>query len=497
MGDIRRQTIFSSLLIYVGFIFGALNTYLFTREGFFTPDQYGLTQAIIAINMTFYAFANFGSVAIMGRFYPVYYGQLKKEKNDLLSLAFLLAGIGLVLTIAGAIIGKPLFVRKFSEKSALLVHYYYWIIPYVCFYVVFCILEAQAAINKKTILSNFLKETASRMVLTMLMLLYIFNIISFDVFVKCFSGMYAVVSIVLFIFLLKTKRLHLAHLFSNVSRRLKKRLVEYISYPLFGAIIYNTALNIDSFTIGSKLGLSVLGVYTLAKYISSVISVPQRSVASIAVPYVAQAFKDKRFDEVRRIYMRSAINLLIIALFVFLNVWINLDDAYQVFHLDKSYEAGKYVILILGIAMLLDMGTGINGYMLYVSPIWRFEFFNAIIVMAISIPTNYFMVDRFGIIGAAFSTLFMIFTTNTIRYCYIWYKYKMQPFSINSLWALLLAVFAYFLSYFLFNNIHGWGGLLLRSFSFSFIFLAGVIYFKLTPDIKPVLDSIQKRFGRS
>jgi hypothetical protein len=42
--------------------------------------------------------------------------------------------------------------------------------------------------------------------------------------------MYAVVSIVLFIFLLKTKRLHLAHLFSNVSRRLKKRLVEYISY---------------------------------------------------------------------------------------------------------------------------------------------------------------------------------------------------------------------------------------------------------------------------
>jgi O-antigen/teichoic acid export membrane protein len=119
---------------------------------------------------------------------------------------------------------------------------------------------------------------------------------------------------------------------------------------LFGAIIYNTALNIDSFTIGSKLGLSVLGVYTLAKYISSVISVPQRSVASIAVPYVAQAFKDKRFDEVRRIYMRSAINLLIIALFVFLNVWINLDDAYQVFHLDKSFEAGKYVILILGIA---------------------------------------------------------------------------------------------------------------------------------------------------
>jgi hypothetical protein len=34
-------------------------------------------------------------------------------------------------------------------------------------------------------------------------------------------------------------------------------------------------------------------------------------------------------------------------------------------------------------------------------------------------------------------------------------------------------------------------------FLFPYYFLAGVIYFKLTPDIKPVLDSIQKRFGRS
>jgi len=72
----------------------------------------------------------------------------------------------------------------------------------------------------------------------------------------------------------------------------------------------------------------------------------------------------------------------------------------------------------------------------------------------------------------------------------------MQPFTINSLWALLIALFAYFVSYLLFNTIHGWGGLFLRSFSFSLLFLTGVIYFKLTPDIKPVLESIQKRFGR-
>ena len=45
MSIIRRQSIISSILIYLGFAFGALNTYLFTREGGpFTKEEYGLTQ---------------------------------------------------------------------------------------------------------------------------------------------------------------------------------------------------------------------------------------------------------------------------------------------------------------------------------------------------------------------------------------------------------------------------------------------------------------------
>jgi len=78
MSNIRRQTIISSLLIYVGFAFGALNTYLFTKHGIFTPEQYGLTRAFIVIGQFFYGFAGFGLTAVIYKFYPYYTRQFTR-----------------------------------------------------------------------------------------------------------------------------------------------------------------------------------------------------------------------------------------------------------------------------------------------------------------------------------------------------------------------------------------------------------------------------------
>jgi O-antigen/teichoic acid export membrane protein len=497
MGDIRRQTIFSSLGIYVGFLFGGLNTYLFTHKGYFTPDQYGLTSAILAINMAIYSFANLGGVGVIGRFFPIYNYWLKKEENDLFFRSARISAIGTVLTIVLLLIGKDFFVRKFSEKSGLLVQYYFWIIPFVCSYVAFNLLEAQSAINKRTVYSNFLKETGSRIYLTILITIYLLKWIDFDLFVKLFTFMYTAMALALGISLKRLGDLHFVRDKSKVTRRLQKHRNRYILFPIIGAIIYNVGINIDSITIGSQRGLATLGVYTLAKYISSIISVPQRSVVSIAIPYISQAFKEKKYAEVGRIYKRSALNLLIIALFVFLNVWLNVNDAYSLFQLDESYRSGYYIILILGIAMIIDMGTGINSSMMYVSPIWKVEFYNTIIVMAMSIPLNYFLVKRFGMTGAAISNFFVVVTPNIIRFIFIWKRFKLQPLTINSLYILLLAIASYLLSWVLFQNIHGWVALALRSASFSLTFLGSVIYLKLSPDIQPVLDGIRKKIRKS
>ena len=197
MGNIRKQSILSSLLIYVGFVFGAINSYLFAKNGYFQPGEYGLTQAFISINLIFFSLAAFGMPSVISRFYPYYHDDLEPKKNDLLSLAFVFAITGFILVCLGAIYFEPVVLRKFSEKSPLLVKYYYWILPFTFFYLVFALLDTHSAIHKKTVLPNFLRETGFRVIVTILIILYIFKYIDFDIFIKLFAFIYVLLAMIL------------------------------------------------------------------------------------------------------------------------------------------------------------------------------------------------------------------------------------------------------------------------------------------------------------
>ena len=69
MSSIRRQSIISSIVIYIGFAVGLLNTYFFTREGTFTEAEYGLTTIFIAIATLMASFAALAMPAYIFKFH--------------------------------------------------------------------------------------------------------------------------------------------------------------------------------------------------------------------------------------------------------------------------------------------------------------------------------------------------------------------------------------------------------------------------------------------
>ena len=99
MGNIRRQSIISSVVIYIGFAIGILNIYLFTRQGLspddhFTDAQFGLYNAFIAIATTMMAFANLAMPSYIYKFFPYYKDHLPPKKNDLITWALVVSSIG-------------------------------------------------------------------------------------------------------------------------------------------------------------------------------------------------------------------------------------------------------------------------------------------------------------------------------------------------------------------------------------------------------------------
>ncbi len=494
MSSIRRQSIISSLLIYIGFAFGALNTYLFIKDGLFTPDQYGLTRAFIVIGQFFYGFAGFGLTSIFYKFYPYYKDNItSQKKNDLLTITLVVAFGGFLMTLGGGLLFENVVVQKFRAKSPLIVTYYYWIFPFTFFLLFFSLLEAYAWSIGKAILPNFLKEAGFRMSTTLLIIVFILTGKNFDLFIKLFSLLYAFSFVALLVYLVRLDEFHIVTEISRVTKKFWKKMLTLVAYVYGGSLVNIGASSVDFLAIASIKGLQYGAVFDFSSYLANVIQVPQRSLISTTIPVLSRAWKAKDMAMIDRIYKRSSLNLLFVSLFIFSIIWINYDNAIDVLDANPLFYEGKWVVFFLALKNIIDMGTGVNGQIIATSTFWRFDFFSGIVLLLLAVPLNIYLVRNYGIIGSAWSNLIAYVCYNTIRIAFLKRRFNLQPFTVHTAWVLLHGLGCFTLTYLLFRGLDGWTGMVLRTVFFVAVSAGAAWYFKVTPDIIPVMDTLAKK----
>jgi O-antigen/teichoic acid export membrane protein len=501
MGSIRKQTIISSLLVYFGFFIGAINIFFYTKignqHGAFTAEQFGLTRIFFDYAQNMYAFSSLGIIPIIYKFYPYYKDNLEEHEIDLMSWAMITALFGFILILIAGYYFEPLFVNQFLVRSKLIVDYYYWMFPFAMGMLFFSVIEGFCWGIQKTVISNFLKETGLRIFTLALILLFYFKIISFDSFIKIFAFLYLAIFFILAIYLYQTKRLHFPFTISRVTKKFKKKILGMQALIFGGTLIASIAATVDSFIIAKFMGLGVVAVFGLAQYAANLVQVPQRSIQSISAGVLSRAWKDKNMVEIERIYQRSCINLLLIALFIFGNLWLNAYQGIQVLNIQKEYEGGMAVIFILGMVRIIDAGTGLNNMVINTSIYWRFDFYSGVILLAFRLPLTYYLIKNFGIVGSAIAELIAFGLYNFIRFEFLRRKFQMQPFNSKTAFAILFGIGAYGISYFLGNSLSGWTGIIMRTLVFSSLFSFSIYYWKITPDVEQLIFQFQQRFRKN
>ena len=493
---IRRQSIISSIVIYMGFAVGMLNVYFFTREGVFTTEQYGLTQVFIAVSIMMQALACLGMPSFIFKFYPYYNHHLPDHKNDILSLSLAVGLAGFVLVAIGGWLFRDLVIRKYSANAPQLVDYYFWIFPMGLGLTVFTILEAYTQSIRKPVVTNFLREVQWRLWTTVLIVLFIFNIIAdFGVFIKLYVLGYPLAAISLLIYLAAKGKLQLGFSISKVTRRFSAKIVSFCLFVYSGMLVFTLSGIFDTMVIASVLedGLEKAAIFTLAQTMTSIIQAPQRGIIAASIAHLSQAWKDKDLRTLQKIYQRSSINLLLFAAGIFVLIALNYTEAVYTFNLKPEYALGFTTFLFIGLTKVIDLGTGLNAQIIGTSNYWRFELISGVILLAVTLPLTYIMAKQYGIVGPAIATLVSVSLYNMIRLVFLYKKFKLQPFTPASFYTIIVAACCYALCYFGFKDIHGFAGLLLRSAAFVVLYGGSVIYFKLSPDVQPVWVSIRKR----
>jgi O-antigen/teichoic acid export membrane protein len=496
--SIRRQSILSSLVIYIGFGVGMLNTFFFLKQEYFTTAQYGLTSIFMAIATLMMVFAVMAMPSYIYKFYPYYKDHLTTRKNDMITWALVVSSIGFLLVMVAGWTFKHLVIRKFGEHSPELLQYYYWIFPMGAGLTIYTILEAYTINLGKPILTNFLKEVVWRLLNTILIVLLISHLIpDFDLFIKLYTFCFPVLAIGLFAYLIITKKIHFTFAASKVSRRYFRKIISLCLFVYLGTIISTLSQVFDSIVIASILdnGMAKAGIFGLAQILTSIIQVPQRGIVAASMPHLSRAWKEKNRVLLQKIYHRSSINLLIFATGIFFLISLNYTEAILTLKLNPDFLLGFNAFILLGLTKIVDMGTGLNAQIIGTSNYWRFELTSGIILLILMLPLNIILTRHYDILGPAIANFISISIYNIIRIIFLWKKFRLFPFTIESIYTVLLGIGIFCICYFLFRSINGFGGLALRSIAFLLLYGSSILYFKLTPDIKPVMATLKKRLG--
>lgn len=491
MGVIRKQSLQTSILSYVGMVLGYVNIILLFPE-VLTPEEFGLTRILISIVGVGSQFALFGLSNSILKFLPRFKEGDPEQHHGILGLTMLLSMFGALIVSVILLLGRPWFEDMFADGSLLVSEFYLFIIPFLWFEVGFQLLSNYTRGLFKSVLNIFMRDVFLRLCTSVLIGLYYFGYINFFAFMQLFVGQFAIMMGIMLIYLAAIGRFDWKIDFNFLTKDLKNELFKYSSFTLLSAASAMLVVRLDLIMIGAMIGLEQTAFYAVAFYIMSVINIPKGALANISVPVVSEAWKNNDLKQIQTIYSKTSDNLLLLGILLFFGIWANADNIFSI--LPDEYADGKWVLFVVGIARLVDVGFGVNGGILITSGKYKFDTYFNVILLILTIVLNLAFIPSYGIVGAAFATAISLALYNLAKYLFLKKQYGLSPFSRRSVLTVLIGCVAYFASTFM-EQQELFLDIFLRSMIITVIFVPAALILGLSQDAVEFVVALRKRIG--
>ncbi len=477
MGIVKRQSIKTSVVNYVGVAIGMLNVLLVYPHAL---EAYGTARFFIDTSMLLIPFILVGMNVIVIKFFPTFQDD-ERHHHGFLSLLILGSLVGMVLFVLIFFLFKGQIYNEFKDRS-LVYPLLFCLVPLTCLRG-FCELLIQYTTNFHRIVIPSLLNQLIKITLPALIILYIFELISIEMIIYGVILNYGIVMILLFVYLKKLGQLHFKTDFGFLTKPLLKELGIYASYGIFGLLGSYLALRIDTLMVMTLVGELSTGRYGVVLLIANVIEIPTIALMKITAPFVSKAWEENDLENIKELYKKTSINLLIFGILIFVGLWTCLDDLLDLIPNGEEIRVAKYVVLFVGLAKLIDMATSINNQIIGYSKYFRFNFYAILFMAGFNIVTNIIFIPIYQETGAALATLASLALYNLLKFSYVKYRFGFTPFSIQTIWILLLGGGIYFIGILIPDTGIPLLNIALKSVIITGIYCWIVLNSRLSPDI--------------
>ena len=481
MGIVFKQTSWNIVTITVAILIGGINTLYFYPE-FLREQYYGLVVFLLATSNLLQPLMSFGAQHTIIKFFSSF--KNIKEKDEFLSSIIFLP-LFFILPVCFLVVQFHDLIAEFISVKNPIIKSYVWVIFLVSFATsYFEVFYAWSRVQFKSIFGNILKEIYPRIAVFILLFLVSIDILTKENFVWWLTGLYYIrlaIMILYSLFLYTPK-------FSVKIPNNFKEILSYSIYILLAGSAASFLIDIDKYMIPQKQAISQTAYYAVAVFIATVVEIPGRAMFQIINPLVAKALNEENFIELKNLYSQSSENLLIVCGLFFLLINLNIDSFYMLLN-NQEYSNASLVVLIISSAKLIQMSFGCGPAILATSKFYKITLPFSI-AMAVSVYfLNDYLIDLYGINGAAISTFIVLLIFTVLKIIYIRYKVKLQPFNFNSIKVFTSILLIYFFNSYINLEFSPLIEIIIRSVIILITYLLIIYFFGVSKKMKDLLDA--------
>ena len=481
MGIVQKQSIKNTLVTYLGFGFGAINT-LFLYTQVLEPQYYGLVTFILASGALLMPLMAFG---VHNTFVKFYSAQKEDSLNGFLTLMLVLPLlICIPLAIATAIFQEQIGAML-SQKNSLVRDYVWYVYLVGLAMAYFEVFFAWSRVHLKSVFGNFMKEVFARVAATFLLVLYYFKVVNLDTFFVALVVVYLLRMLIMKGYAYRLRFPKLDFKFPSETQN----IVTYSVLIILGGSAAVVLLEIDKVMINQFKALENVAYYGVAIYIATVIIVPSRAMHQITYPLTAELLNKRNLLELDVLYKKTSLTLFIASGFLFLLIILNLEDLYTL--LPKGYTQGFYIVFLIGLAKVFDSALGNINSILFNSEYYKTILLFGVCLALLTVLLNLWLIPILGIEGAALASFASIFLFNLLKMIFVKLKFGLLPFTKQSLVVVGVLAFLGILFWYVPFNFHPISNIILKSGLLSLVYL-GILYrLKVSEDISSALKKLR------
>ena len=486
MSIVVKQSFFNLITIGVAFIIGAVNT-LYLYPTFLGSKLQGLVIALLAISNIIQPFLSFGTQHAVIRFYSRY--RSSKEKNAVLTLS-------LIIPIIVTAIVIPLFYIYYDQIKVLLFQtenafsQYAYVILFIAVSTSFFeIFYSWVRVKLKSVFGNFLKELYPRLLVTFLLISYTLDYLDFENFILYLIYGYYLRLLIVMVYSFIINKPKISFYFKNDF----KEILRYSFLILLSGAASSIILDIDKSMLSSILTVENVEYYSVAIFIAAVIEIPGRAMFQILSPIVAEVINKNNKKKLKYLLKKSSTNLVLVSSLFFLIINLNLNDFYEMLN-QEGYNKGIPIVIIVSFAKLYSMSIGCVNNIISNSKYYYYIFWFSIISSVLAVVLNLYLIQDYGIIGAAYATFLVILIMNSLKLYLVNIKFKIHPYSYDTIKIIILTTFIYII----FNNLkltfEPVISIAVKSALILILYTLAAYIFKLSDDVNIFIDKFNKNW---